>query len=387
MMVFMLLFIPLDFLMWLLFPNQNGKCFQHFFLVVALYKPDNPIIYLLHYQHPVVQNGMNCLETAFNKGVYDTYTQALLAYTYGLAGKEKRKQFFFEKLNKTATRVGGSVHWERENKPPAEHFPAFYSRAPSAEIEMTSYVLMALLNKNKLTPEELSYTSRIVHWLVKQQNPYGGFSSSQDTVVALQALAQYGYLTFSKKSVNTVKVNFMQLPSKVFQVNEKNRFIQQQASLTAVPGNYSVEVSGTGCVYLQTTLRYNIHLPKKVAGFSLSVQSANVSCTSNFPLKFDLVISTSYTGNRNVSNMAIIDVKMLSGFVPLQQYDSIVNQVDIKNDHIIFYLQKVSLGRRFVEQSLPVSDIKAASVHIYDYYETDEYAVAEYKSPCSQPSK
>uniref|UniRef100_A0A8C6Z9Y1 Ovostatin n=1 Tax=Nothoprocta perdicaria TaxID=30464 RepID=A0A8C6Z9Y1_NOTPE len=265
-----------------------------------------------------LKNGMNCLETAFNKGVYDTYTQALLAYTYGLAGKEKRKQFFFEKLNKTATRV---VHWERENKPPAEHFPAFYSRAPSAEIEMTSYVLMALLNKNKLTPEELSYTSRIVHWLVKQQNPYGGFSSSQVTivnVVALQALAQYGYLTFSKKSVNTVKVNFMQLPSKVFQVNEKNRFIQQQASLTAVPGNYSVEVSGTGCVYLQVR---------------------------------------NYTGNRNVSNMAIIDVKMLSGFVPVRSSLKKVFQKEISFSFS-------------VEQSLPVSDIKAASVHIYDYYET-----------------
>ncbi|NWY06636.1 OVOS protein, partial [Nothoprocta ornata] len=399
-------------LIWLASKQKSDGCFEnvgsHFnnalkggkegeysltaYVVAALLEAGHPA------NHPVVQNGMNCLETAFNKGVYDTYTQALLAYTYGLAGKEKRKQFFLEKLNKTATRVGGSVHWERENKPPAEHFPAFYSRAPSAEIEMTSYVLMALLNKNKLTPEELSYTSRIVHWLVKQQNPYGGFSSSQDTVVALQALAQYGYLTFSKKSDNTVKVNFMQLPSNVFQVNEKNRFIQQQASLTAVPGNYSVEVSGTGCVYLQTTLRYNIHLPKKVAGFSLSVQPANVSCTSNFPLKFDLVISTSYTGNRNVSNMAIIDVKMLSGFVPvrsslkkLQQYDSIVNQVDIKNDHIIFYLQKVfqkEISFSFsMEQSLPVSDIKAASVHIYDYYETDEYAVAEYKSPCSQPSK
>lgn len=46
---------------------------------------------------------------------------------------------------------------------------------------MTSYVLLALLNKAKLSPEDLSYISRIVHWLVKQQNPYGGFSSSQVT--------------------------------------------------------------------------------------------------------------------------------------------------------------------------------------------------------------
>ncbi|NXT66031.1 OVOS protein, partial [Chaetops frenatus] len=347
--------------------------------------------------HPVIRSGMNCLEIAFNNGVHNLYNQALLAYVYGLAGREERRQLFLEQLEGAAVRTGGSVHWQRENKPPAEHFSDFYSRAPSAEIEMTGYVLLALLNRTKLTPEDLSYISRIVYWLIKQQNPYGGFSSSQDTVVALQALAQYGYLTFSKKSLNTVKVHFMETPSKTFQVNEKNRFLLQQASLPTIPGSYSVEVNGTGCVYLQTTLRYNIHLPKKAAGFSLSIRTANVSCTGNYPPKFDLVLSASYTGNRNVSNMAIIDVKMLSGFVPeesslkkLRYENSVVDRVDIKNNHILFYLQKVSqkeISFTFgVEQSLPVSDIKPVPVHIYDYYETDEYALSEYNTPCSSPS-
>ncbi|NXG23880.1 OVOS protein, partial [Grallaria varia] len=300
-------------------------------------------------EHPVVRSGMNCLETVFSNRVHNLYNQALFAYAYGLAGKEERHQFFLEKLDKAAVRNRGSVHWQRENKPPAEHYPAFYTRAPSAEVETTSYVLLALLNRTKFTPEDLSYISRIVYWLIKQQNPYGGFSSSQDTVVALQALAQYGYLTFSKKNHNTVNVHFMESPSKVFQVNDKNRFLLQQASLPTIPGNYSVEVNGTGCVYLQTTLRYNIHLPKKVAGFSLSIRTANVSCTSNSPPKFDLVLLASYTGKREVSNMAIIDVKMLSGFVPVQSSlkklrdeDSVVDRVDIKNNHILFYLQKVS---------------------------------------------
>ncbi|NWT52558.1 OVOS protein, partial [Erythrocercus mccallii] len=344
--------------------------------------------------HPVVRSGMNCLETAFNSGVHNLYNQALLAYVYGLAGREERRQFFLEQLDGAAVRAGGSVYWQRENKRPAERFSDFYSRAPSAEIEMTSYVLLALLNKTKLTPEDLSYISRIVYWLIKQQNPYGGFSSSQDTVVALQALAQYGYHTFSKKSLNTVEVHFMETPSKIFQVNDKNRFLLQQASLPTIPGSYSVEVNGTGCVYLQSTLRYNIHLPKKAAGFSLSVRTANVSCTGNYPPKFDLVLSASYTGNRNISNMAIIDVKMLSGFVPeesslkkLRYENSVVDRVDIKNNHILFYLQKVSqkeISFSFhVEQSLPVSDIKPVPVHIYDYYETDEYALSEYNTPCS----
>ncbi|NWV00573.1 OVOS protein, partial [Upupa epops] len=347
--------------------------------------------------HPVIQSGMSCLETAFANGVYDLYNQALFAYAYSLADKEEKCQFFLENLDRTAIRDGGSLHWQRENNLIAEHDPVFYSRAPSAEIEMTSYVLLALLNKAKLTPEDLSYISRIVHWLVKQQNPYGGFSSSQDTVVALQALAQYGYLTFSKKNFNTVKVNFIKSPSKTFQVNDKNRFLLQQASFPTVPGNYSINVNGTGCVYLQTTLKYNIHLPKKVAGFSLFVQPANLSCTGSFPPKFDLVLSASYTGYRGVSNMAIIDVKMLSGFVPvrsslkkLQYQNSVVDRVDIKNNHVLFYLQKVSpkeISFSFsVEQSLSVSDIKPMPVHIYDYYETDEYALTEYKTPCSPHS-
>ncbi|NXO64868.1 OVOS protein, partial [Phainopepla nitens] len=344
--------------------------------------------------HPVVRSGMNCLETAFNSGVHNLYNQALLAYVYGLAGREERHQFFLEQLDGTAVRAGGSVHWQRENKPPAEHFSDFYSRAPSAEIEMTSYALLALLNRTKFTSEHLSYISRIVYWLIKQQNPYGGFSSSQDTVVALQALAQYGYLTFSKKSLNTVEVHFMETPSEIFQVNDENRFLLQQASLSTIPGRYTVEVNGTGCVYLQTTLRYNIHLPEKAAGFSLSVRTENASCTGNYPPKFDLVLSASYTGNRNVSNMAIIDVKMLSGFVPeesslkkLRYENSVVDRVDIKNNHVLFYLQKVSqkeISFAFgVEQSLPVSDIRPVPVHMYDYYETDEYALSEYNTPCS----
>ncbi|NXI90677.1 OVOS protein, partial [Psophia crepitans] len=368
--------------------GQEGEYSLTAYVVAALLEAGHSAM------HPVIQRGMTCLETAFGNGVHNLYNQALFAYAYGLAGKEKRCQFFLEKLDKTATRDGGSVHWQRENRPPSEHFPVFYSRAPSAEIEMTSYVLLALLNKDKLTPEDLSYSSRIVHWLVRQQNPYGGFSSSQDTVVALQALARYGYLTFSKNSLNTVKVSFMGSPSKTFQVNDKNRFLLQQASLRSIPGNYNVEVNGTGCAYLQTILRYNVHLPKKVAGFSLSVQLSNVSCTSKFPPKFDLVLSVSYTGNRKVSNMAILDVKMLSGFVPvrsslkkLQYQNSLVDHIDIKNSHVLFYLQKVSqkeMGFSFsVEQSLLVSDIKPAPVHMYDYYEPDEYAHAEYKTPCS----
>lgn len=55
----------------------------------------------------------------------------------------------------------------------------------------------------------------------------------------------------------------MESPSKTFQVNDKNRFLLQQASLPTIPGNYSVEVNGTGCVYLQVSKPETQHHPSE----------------------------------------------------------------------------------------------------------------------------
>lgn len=44
---------------------------------------------------------------------------------------------------------------------------------------MTSYVLLALLSGPALPEFGLDYSSSIVRWLIQQQNPYGGFSSTQ----------------------------------------------------------------------------------------------------------------------------------------------------------------------------------------------------------------
>uniref|UniRef100_A0A8C3SJ67 Alpha-macroglobulin receptor-binding domain-containing protein n=1 Tax=Chelydra serpentina TaxID=8475 RepID=A0A8C3SJ67_CHESE len=282
-----------------------------------------------------------------------------------------------------------TMHWEREVKPPAETFPSFYSRAPSAEVEMTSYVLLAVLHKPKRAQKDLTFASQIVQWIIRQQNSNGGFSSTQDTVIALQALADYGAATYSKNGQNTVKISSSKPFEKVFEVNSQNRLLLQQSSLPDVPGNYILEVNGSGCVFVQTTLRYNILLPKKTSGFSLSVQTANASCADSFRTKFDIILSTSYAGKRNISNMAIIDVKMLSGFVPISsslQKVRNVMQVETKQNHVLFYLESVSwktLSFSFsVEQDLLVFNIKPASVLIYDYYETGRRALFRPHTEC-----
>lgn len=74
----------------------------------------------------------------------------------------------------------GSVHWQRPGKEPEADLPYYRSRAPSAEVEMTAYVLLAHLTSQPApAQEELAFASLIAKWISSQQNPNGGFSSTQ----------------------------------------------------------------------------------------------------------------------------------------------------------------------------------------------------------------
>ncbi|XP_042307566.1 ovostatin-like [Sceloporus undulatus] len=341
---------------------------------------------------PVVRNGLSCLAALSDRDFENIYVNALLAYTYSLAGEVEKLNHIFDILLKSATRTGGLVYWEREKRPAAEQFSSFYPRAPSAEIETNAYILLAWLKQPNLSQANLTFASQIAHWIVRQQNFYGGFSSSQDTPVALHALSEYGIQTFQKDAENTVDISAGESFTKRFLVNKDNSVLLQQVALPSAQGSYSVNVSGSGCAYIQTTLRYNIILPAQASGFALAVETKNASCTGNFLPRFTVVVTTSYTGERNTSNMAIVDMKMLSGFVPVQsslnELQNKVMRVEIKNDHVFCYLEAVSAEKitfaLTVEQTHAVSNIKPALVKIYDYYETDEFAQAEYTTACQQ---
>lgn len=74
----------------------------------------------------------------------------------------------------------GSVHWQRPGKEPEADLPYYRNKAPSAEVEMTAYVLLAHLTTQPAPlQEELSFASLIAKWIIGQQNPNGGFSSTQ----------------------------------------------------------------------------------------------------------------------------------------------------------------------------------------------------------------
>ncbi|XP_006875547.1 PREDICTED: alpha-2-macroglobulin-like [Chrysochloris asiatica] len=355
--------------------------------------------------HPLVRNALFCLESAWRSiseaQESNVYTKALLAYAFALAGNQAKRTELLNSLDKEAVKEEDSIHWQHPKKFQEASVLYYQPRAPSVDVEMTSYILLAYLTALPgPSSADLSVASHIVKWITKQQNPYGGFSSTQDTVVALQALSKYGAKTFTRsEKAATVTVKSSGAFSKEFQVDEANNLLLQEVQLPEIPGDYSTMVSGTGCVYLQTSLRYNIMLQKEEkAPFGLKVDTVPNNCDGVAAHKrFQIHIDVSYTGKRTSSNMAIVDVKMVSGFIPVKPSVKQLKEMcqiprtEVSTNHVLVYFKELTnqtLSFSFsVEQDILVENLKPATVKVYDYYETDEFTIEEYSAPCSSETQ
>uniref|UniRef100_A0A6Q2Y3X2 Alpha-2-macroglobulin bait region domain-containing protein n=1 Tax=Esox lucius TaxID=8010 RepID=A0A6Q2Y3X2_ESOLU len=331
---------------------------------------------------PVVVFSLSCLRNS-TRDLSDTYTTALLAYTFSLAGDQKNRDPLLQHLERTALQEGGLLHWSQ----------SFLETSISLSVEVSSYVLLAVLRSSTLSTADLGYASRIVRWLVKQQNANGGFSSTQDTVVGLQALALYSTKVFRKNGAATVTVTSPSGGQHLFDVNPSNKLLYQEKVLQDTGGKYSLKVEGRACASVQVALHYNIPTPSKSTMLSILVRS-EVNCDSlSSRRRVTLNLQSGYHGEEPATNMIIVDVKMLSGFVPDPESltrlrtSLLVDRVDTKDDHVLMYLTELHPGHSLnhtvaIIQEHPVQNLKPAVVKIYDYYQPSDHAETEYAFPC-----
>ncbi|XP_039464364.1 alpha-2-macroglobulin-like [Oreochromis aureus] len=287
-------------------------------------------------QHdPVMKKSLACLKESISD-LSNTYTTALLAYVFTLAGDVETRAHLLQHLDTVAVREGGFLYWSQTAA----------ETSASLSVEISSYVLLAKLSVSP-TAEDLGYASGIIRWLTGQQNYYGGFSSTQDTVVALQALALYSTLVFSPEGWSTVTV---QAPSSqlTFDVNQGNKLLYQEEALQDVSGKYRLEVKGTACASVQISVHYNIPTPTDVTTLSVKVQLEVDTTSESARPKFSLKIQSLYSGKEKTTNMVILDIKMLSGFSPDPEslkslkHGLLVSRVEQKEDHVLVYLEELS---------------------------------------------
>ncbi|XP_048150246.1 alpha-2-macroglobulin-like protein 1 isoform X2 [Corvus hawaiiensis] len=338
---------------------------------------------------PVVGKALKCIRdlVSADTGSPNLYSLALAANAFAVAGDKALRQKILKRLDKAAIISDDQIFWSQQSK--QEEDSLSWYRAPSVDVELTSSILMAHLTKSSLSSDEIKKASQIVSWLTKQQNPYGGFASTQDTVVALEALALYATTIFSKDSpdlqVSLTSKGF----SQNFRVDKSNRLLLQTVELPAIAQDYTLRVQGHGCLFLQAALRYHIPPVRSEATFAISVQT---ECTAPDATRFPVTIRARYTGNRVSTNMVLIQVELLSGYSPvagsLEELKKmpLVKKVESKADQVVLYLEELTRQPQtytfLVEQDMQVKDHKPANIKIYDYYMPEETAVMSYSVPC-----
>ncbi|KAI8124965.1 CD109 antigen [Lucilia cuprina] len=321
--------------------------------------------YALKYQN-TIQKGLEFLNFYLNH-IKDVYALSIVACALKMA-KNNNADSVIEKLKQQSkTDVNGLMWWSGGDRNTAN------------DVEITAYALMALVE----TPGD---HSPILKWLIQQRNAQGGFKSTQDTVVGLQALVK-----FSEKYKNLNNVNLtvryhaqdqegIDIQYRDFKVEPDNALILQQHELPKSTRHISFEVKGTGQSLIQLSYQYNII---EVTQFRHFLINPKVKLLNPHELELEICFTYQMPSEltNSKTNMVIMEVNLPSGFrsdaateFDIDDNESI-QRIESKNSDstIILYFDNLLAN---AENCLKVaadkiSDVikpKPAAIIVYDYY-------------------
>lgn len=316
-----------------------------------------------------VNSAMTCIgkDTELNP-----YTAALYAYVSTLAGRNNDADRFLGYLDAKEIREGDEIFWRNVNG------------TKSLNLETAAYAVMAILRRKG--DAGLSKALSVVRHMTKMRNANGGFVSTQDTVVGLQAIAFFASIISQDPVDLVIEVKGGAL-EKTVTIKEEDKLLVKKSRVPVVPSTVDVVATGAGCGLLQASVRYNtLQIPKQQF-FSLSVNAARKDDCK----KAEIIVCVQYLPEQKRSNMAILEIKMVSGFAAVKEsLDKLLSSVrqyikryDIDENKAIIYFDELSNENVCfsfdAEQVIEVEDTKPATAKLYDYYAKEKEESTDYR--------
>ncbi|CAH0550920.1 unnamed protein product [Brassicogethes aeneus] len=268
----------------------------------------------------------------------------------------------------------------------------------ATDLEITGYVLLSLLHRN--TSENLANAHSVVRWLTSKQGPRGGFKTTQDTVVVLDALSKYATILNEKRLNAQVQVYTNKKDFK-FLIRKEDKMKSKRILLGETNDNIQINVTGDGCILAQLILSHYIKTIKKSDAFKLDLDIAPVSTTDPCSItSFSPCVA--YTGPDTQSNMAVLEVSLPSGYtadrsslyklVDVQGETRIKMFEEVKNQVVLYFTklnnEQVCFTFNINENSV-VETRKDSVIKLYDYYKPEYENVQLYQmnKDCSLKNK
>jgi CD109 antigen len=314
----------------------------------------------------------------------DPYAVAITAYALELAQSAKHEDAY-KKLMSLAKEDENGLHWGSDIIEPAPLtrqgvMPIFQPDINrSADIETTAYAALALIKQG-----DAFNSSKASKWLVSKRNANGGYGSTQDTVVTLQALTEYATNTRSDVDL-TVTLKGAGV-DKQLKINKTNFDVLQ---IVDVPVNSQITITavGKGDAIGQVVRRFNEPAVDNTPAAQMLKIDVNYDTTEvavNDVVKVSVNLAFNPLKELNVSEagMIVVDISIPTGFTPVT--DSIVaitqkmpdiKRYDIAGRKVIFYVDNMKPGDKIsfdfqVKAMYPVKAKGVAST-AYSYYQPD----------------
>ncbi|XP_076245134.1 thioester-containing protein 1 allele R1 isoform X2 [Calliopsis andreniformis] len=313
----------------------------------------------------------------------DTYALSICTYALNLA-KHPFEDTAFNLLESKAMAKDDLKWWSKPIEKDDKN-PWYQSLPRPVDVEMTSYTLLTYLGRDLVTD-----SIPIMKWLVKQRNAEGGFASTQDTVIGIQALAKLGEKLATRN--NAVSITFMYEGGGQthMNINPDNSMILQKQVLPRKARMVNVTATGNGFAVIQISYQYNLNVTGAWPLFTLDPQVDKNSNANH--LQLSVCSGFVPTKETNESNMVVMEVSLPSGFtadrdsLPSLEVSQNVKRVETKNGDTIVVLYFDKMDRHEYCPTISafrthkVAKQKPVPVSIYDYYDSSRRARVFYEA-------
>jgi hypothetical protein len=298
-------------------------------------------------------------------------------------------------------REGDSSYWSLEMNTP------FYGWGLAGRVETTALVLQALSADSSASPDSDLLVSRGLLFLLRNQDRYGIWYSTQATINVLDAIAS---LTSRKSARATNNVNVASKAAILVDVEQVLSIdlppsdvlsspVTVDLSKFVLPGGHHIEVrrpSGSAPASIQVLANYYVPWAHNAAGTGLYRQEM-VSDALDLTVQFDKLsasvgevvqcnVSAERIGFRGYGMLlaeiglppgADVDRNSLEQAMKSSGWE--LNQYDILPDRVIVYLWPRAGGTKFSFTFKPRFGLRALSAPstLYDYYNPEAHAVVQ----------
>ena len=311
-------------------------------------------------------------------GIDDPYAAAIVSYALELAGSD-RSGAAYDKLMSMAVRSDDGLSWgggariAEKGASPAVGIHPPGNR--SAAVETTGYATLALLERG-----DLANASRAGKWLVNQRNAYGGYGSTQDTVVGLQALT--GFAAKARADVDMTVELTSGGWSRTAAITPENADVLQ---IFEVPAGAAIRVEGRGKgqAVVQAVRRFNV---PEVAGKGRPIFDIDVDYGADSVDVDDLITVSarvSFNPPQPVeAGMVVLDIAIPTGFAPtpeslerMVEAEPKIKRRDVAGRKVIIYIEDMAAGEKlslqFQARALFPVKAEPATSSVYSYYKPE----------------